>query len=33
MDPITTDVGLEFIDIDPAAMGLLDDMTGVEVPA
>ena len=33
MDPITTDVGLEFIDIDPAAMGLLDEMTGVEVPA
>ena len=33
MDPITTDVGLEFIEIDPSAMGLLDEMTGVEVPA
>jgi len=33
MDPITTDVGLEFIEIDPAAMGLLEEMTGVEVPA
>ena len=30
MDPITTDVGLEFIEIDPAAMQLLDDMTAVE---
>ena len=30
MDPITTDVGLEFIEIDPAAMQLLDDMTSVE---
>jgi c-di-GMP-binding flagellar brake protein YcgR len=30
MDPITTDVGLEFIEIDPAAMGLLDDIVGVE---
>jgi c-di-GMP-binding flagellar brake protein YcgR len=30
MDPITTDVGLEFIEIDPAAMRLLDDMTSLE---
>lgn len=30
MDPITTDVGLEFIEIDPAAMQLLDDVTAVE---
>jgi len=30
MDPITTDVGLEFIEIDPTAMQLLDDMTSVE---
>jgi hypothetical protein len=33
MDPITTDVGLEFIEIDPAAMQLLDEMTSVEVSA
>jgi c-di-GMP-binding flagellar brake protein YcgR len=33
MDPITTDVGLEFIEIDPAAMQLLDDMTAVEASA
>jgi hypothetical protein len=31
MDPITMDVGLEFIEIDPAAEGLLDEMTTVEV--
>jgi c-di-GMP-binding flagellar brake protein YcgR len=30
MDPITTDVGLEFIEIDPSAMQLLDEMTAVE---
>jgi c-di-GMP-binding flagellar brake protein YcgR len=30
MDPITTDVGLEFIEIDPSAMQLLDDMTAPE---
>jgi len=30
MDPITTDVGLEFIEIDPSAMRLLDDLTAVE---
>jgi c-di-GMP-binding flagellar brake protein YcgR len=33
MDPITTDVGLEFIEIDPAAMQLLDDVTAVEASA
>jgi hypothetical protein len=33
MDPITTDVGLEFIEIDPAAEGLLDSMTSVEILA
>jgi hypothetical protein len=33
MDPITTDVGLEFLEIDPSAMGLLDEMTTVEAPA
>jgi len=26
MDPITTDVGLEFIEIDPAAAALLEDV-------
>jgi len=31
MDPITTDVGLEFIEIDASAMQLLDDMTAPEV--
>jgi hypothetical protein len=33
MDPITTDVGLEFIEIDPRAIGLLDDMTAFEASA
>jgi hypothetical protein len=31
MDPITTDVGLEFIEIDPAALGLLDELSSVEL--
>jgi hypothetical protein len=31
MDPITTDVGLEFIDIDPTALRLLDEMASVEI--
>ena len=31
MDPITTDVGLEFVDIDPSAVALLEDIAGVEV--
>jgi c-di-GMP-binding flagellar brake protein YcgR len=26
MDPITTDVGLEFIEIDPAASGVLEEV-------
>lgn len=30
MDPITTDVGLEFIEVDPLALRLLDDVTGSE---
>ncbi len=30
MDPITTDVGLEFVEIDPAAASLLDDISAVE---
>jgi hypothetical protein len=31
MDPITTDVGLEFVEIDPVAVALLEDVAGVEV--
>jgi len=30
MDPITTDVGLEFIEIDPTAAVLLDEITSAE---
>jgi hypothetical protein len=30
MDPITTDVGLEFIEIDPAAVGLLEEVIPLE---
>ncbi len=30
-DPITTDVGLEFVKIDPAAVTLLDDVAGTEI--
>ena len=33
MDPITTDIGLEFIEIDPSAMQLLDELTAIEAPA
>ncbi len=33
MDPITTDVGLEFIEIDPSAAQLLDELTTVEASA
>jgi len=33
MDPLTTDVGLEFIEIDPTAMRLLDEMTAPEARA
>jgi hypothetical protein len=28
MDPITTDVGIEFVDIDPAALRMLEDVSG-----
>jgi c-di-GMP-binding flagellar brake protein YcgR len=30
MDPITTDVGLEFIEIDPVAVRLLDELIPIE---
>ena len=30
MDPITTDVGLEFVEIDPMAVALLEEVAGVE---
>ena len=30
MDPITTDVGIEFLEIDPAVLSLLDDISGAE---
>ena len=30
MDPITTDVGLEFIDIEPQALTLLDEIASLE---
>jgi hypothetical protein len=30
MDPITTDVGIEFIEIDPAVVRLLDEFTWSE---
>jgi hypothetical protein len=33
MDPITTDVGLEFIEIDPLAIQLLDEIIAVEASA
>ena len=32
MDPITTDVGLEFVEIDSTAAGLLDEIIAVEQP-
>jgi hypothetical protein len=32
MDPITTDVGLRFVEIDPTAMALLDEVVGEEAP-
>lgn len=31
MDPITTDVGLEFVEIDPSAIELLEEVAGVEL--
>jgi hypothetical protein len=33
MDPLTTDVGLEFIEIEPSAMRLLEEMTALEAGA
>ena len=30
IDPITLDVGLEFIEIDPVAVDLLDEVTATE---
>ncbi len=30
LDPLTTDVGIEFIEIDPMALRILEDMTGIE---
>ena len=32
MDPLTTDVGIEFVDIGPLALRVIEDMTGIEVP-
>lgn len=32
MDPLTTDVGIEFVEIDPLALRVLEDMSGIEVP-
>jgi len=32
MDPLTTDVGIEFVEIDPIALRMLEEMTGIEVP-
>ena len=32
MDPLTTDVGIEFVEIDPAALRVLEEMTGIEFP-
>ena len=32
MDPLTTDVGIEFVEIDPMALRVLEEMTGVEAP-
>jgi len=29
VDPITQDIGLEFVEIDPAALGLLEEESGV----
>ncbi len=33
IDPITQDVGLEFIEIDPAALGILEEESGLLTPA
>lgn len=31
IDPMTLDVGLEFVEIDPMAINLLDEVTAVEI--
>jgi len=31
LDPLTLDVGIEFVEIDPAAVELLDEVTAIEV--
>ena len=31
IDPLTLDVGLEFVEIDPLAIDLLDEVTAVEI--
>lgn len=31
IDPMTLDVGLEFVEIDPMAIDLLDEVTAVEI--
>lgn len=33
MDPITMDVGIEFIEIDPTALRLMDELEVTEAPA
>jgi hypothetical protein len=33
MDPITTDVGIEFIEIDPVALRLMEELQASEAPA
>ena len=30
LDPLTTDIGLEFVDVDPSAMELIEDMVATE---
>ena len=32
MDPITTDVGIEFVEIDPSVLELLEEVSGNPVP-
>jgi len=33
IDPITTDVGIEFLEVDPLALQLLEEMTAEEAPS
>jgi hypothetical protein len=33
MDPITMDVGIEFIEIDPMALRLMDELEVTEAPS